>query len=524
MEWNGDANAATHTDRGQRERCEMRLLPELITTHPRFTVLRKTDLSLYSALRTRTGTVMVNPPLDSATTTPSCTINNTMATLKPPSRIEYVGFPIFTISWFGDPGDGLSVVACSGGGGSARTGVKNCIFVTINDNPEPVIINMDTKLGAVLHIYANPITKKVWLLVSVSLGKIALGSEIHRYSLPDCQLNGICKVMESCNALAVNALTDRLALGCEDGTVQVHALEDELFGQGDETVVPPLFVCEMHKDAVCCVAFSPRGDKLLSSAKDGTACLWNQTDGSFLTQVTCLVDIAKEKPAKYAQAKKKAAGPPKIMVRGCAFGDLEGTLFYTVASAKRGKAFLTRWVQDPKNPDTYVCLDRVVCTENPVTSFALSQDGGLLVLGGVDSSVTMWGTAGWKPLKVFQDAHGLPLTCVAPRPYPVRLRGEDDGVEIHARTGSADGTMACLTLQTRVPDSGVSSGGDPWIMRLIHRLILLCLVLWTFAPVFMEARNICDLQHQPVTKVCQCLLEEVLLAPAWRPGVVTPPY
>jgi hypothetical protein len=57
------------------------------------------------------------------------------------------------------------------------------INVTINDNPEPVIIDMGLKLGAVLHIYGNPVTKKVWFLASVSLGKIALGRGIHRYTV-----------------------------------------------------------------------------------------------------------------------------------------------------------------------------------------------------------------------------------------------------------------------------------------------------------------------------------------------------
>ena len=35
--------------------------------------------------------------------------------------------------------------------------------------------------------------------------------------------------------------------------------------------------------------------------------------------------------------------PPQILVRGCAYGDLEGKTMYTIASGKRGPAYLTKW-------------------------------------------------------------------------------------------------------------------------------------------------------------------------------------
>ena len=35
--------------------------------------------------------------------------------------------------------------------------------------------------------------------------------------------------------------------------------------------------------------------------------------------------------------------PPQILVRGCAYGDLEGRTMYTIASGKRGPAYLTKW-------------------------------------------------------------------------------------------------------------------------------------------------------------------------------------
>jgi hypothetical protein len=67
--------------------------------------------------------------------------------MKPPNRWDVAGFPVFALSWFGDPEDGTSIVACSGGGGSAKTGVKNYIAVTINADPEARQISTRTNVS-----------------------------------------------------------------------------------------------------------------------------------------------------------------------------------------------------------------------------------------------------------------------------------------------------------------------------------------------------------------------------------------
>lgn len=461
--------------------------------------------------------------------------------VKPPSRVEVVGFPIFSMSWYGDPGKGTSIVAYSGGGGSARTGVKNCIAVQVDDNPEPIQLSTGTKLGAVVYTYGNPLTGQIWMLVAFSLGKLSMGSEVVRYSLPDCTPRGVLKVESACNAVAVNAIADRVALGCEDGTVRVYELNDSVFAgteEDDLTPLPPLFVCHKHTEAVCAVSFSSRGNKLLSSAKDGTACVWQASEGMFLCQVQCVVDEQKTASSSRQNTRrnqpnaagKKPASSPQVLVRGCAFGDVEGNLFYTVASAKRGAAFLARFQQDPKQQThaEYRLVDRIVCSSCPVSAMALSLDGGLLVLGSVDGNVMLWSTSTWQPLKIFREVHGLPLTSVAPRPYRTELRGEDDGIQIHARTGSADGTLGCLTLMDRVPGHssitsivGADEGG---LLQFIHRAIIWLLVMVIVLPIFIDAREKCDLQHTAIPNAWRCFLDDVLIAPKWKPGIASPPY
>jgi len=227
----------------------------------------------------------------------------------------------------------------------------------------------------------------------------------------------------------------------------------------------------------------------------------------------------KKRPVRKAV---KPKGPPKILVKGCAFGDLDGKLFYTAASTRAGgKGYIFRWVVNPKSPNSYLCKDRVPCSDSAVNAMSLSQDGGLLVLGCVDGSVTLWSTQDWKPLKVFINVHGFMATCAAARPFPLRLQGEVDGVQIHARTASADGIIACLTLQKNAPTS--DNNGDGMLTVFVHRFLLLMMLLFTFSPIMQEAKLKC--WHNSDRKgLGLCIYEEVLIAPTWRAGIVSPPY
>ena len=482
--------------------------------------------------------------------------------LRPPNRLEILGFPVFSMSWYADPADGTSILAYAGGGGSARTGVGNKVGVVVNtddnnddEQAEPVVLSTGTAVGIAIHIYATPTTtttiqkqqqkQKLWMLLS-------LEHQVQRYSLPDCTLQGTLSMRRrnsnndsgstcssGCNCIAVNAMADRLALGCEDGSVQVYALLSDADADADDTnnnnnkknsdrlftSRAPLFVCQKHENAVCAVNFAQRGDRLLSCAKDGTACVWKASDGSFINQVKCDVSDPTTKRQQRPTAKRQQR-LTQVMVRGCAFGDLEGKLFYTVASARRGKAFLSRWIEGSgEQTGTYQCQDRLAVSDFPISSMSLSQDGGLLVLGSVDGNAILWSTSQWKALKVFKEVHGLPLTCVAPRPYPVPLQGEEDGVVIHARTASADGTLASLTLQKHVPKTAGVSGNGWGIMKSMHYTMLTVLFFWILFLIMREAADTCEINgFGELLRARRCLIEDFLIAPASRPGISVPPF
>jgi len=438
-----------------------------------------------------------------------------------PSRIQIVSTPIFSLAWLGDPGDGTSYVAYAGGGGSSRTGVDNKVCLECNADPEPIVIDTGLFLPLYVHLFTDPATRKRWMLVSVALGSAYEdGSEIRLYELPRCELRGVMQRKDYCVTLSTNSTANQVVLGCMEGSLHVCSLEKESFD-----ILQPLWSnSQKHSESITAVSFSSDDKRLLSSAKDGTACVWSE-GGAVFCAVTCdVTDPNKKaeepKKRKYANANIKKSTAPNVVVRGSAFGDLSGTVFYTVASPRRGTAFLARWqLKDSK----YICFHRTAVSPCPISAMSISQDGGLIVLGSCQGQVTLWDTQQWLPLRVFNEVHQLPVPCVAARPFPCRLQGEEDGVEIHARSASADSTIGCLTLQKAAPNLSFGDG-DIDCMRWMHRIFVLMFLFYLLSPVFRDAASNCEHDRIPISAFVKCLTSEGIIAPKTHPGIEVPPY
>jgi hypothetical protein len=458
----------------------------------------------------------------SVTVTPTVSVSPTvpcfsaMPLPRAPSRVEPIPFPVFGMSWFANPGDGTSIVAYCGGGGSARTGVHNAIVIQDGDAP-PTQISTGDQVGVALHVYQNPVTGGLFLVVG-------LGSQVQRFRLPQGTLSGTIDVGEPVNAIAVHAMAETLAVGCDSGTIKVYAVSDDLFGEDCTT----LHELQGHDKTVCALDFATRGNRIVSSAKDGTARIWQ--DGHCVAVLTCSVQSLPD-----SSPSPNTTKTPQVLVRGCAFGDLDGRVLVTVASARRGNAYLTQWYQTesstPDDAPDFAVADRTVCSAVPISAMSMSQDASLLALGSVDGSIILWNVPDWKQCKKFVELHGLPVTCIAARPYPVPLQGEeDDGVEIHARSASADSQLGCLTMQRRAPRkrSNRSGGSNDGLgfFGWVDRTIKLGLFLWVLSPVYREALNKCapTFRETGVWATGQCIMDDVLIAPSRRSGVQVPPY
>eukprot|EP00980_Cylindrotheca_fusiformis_P028334 scaffold22592_cov129-Cylindrotheca_fusiformis.AAC.20 len=415
---------------------------------------------------------------------------------KAPSRIDTVTTPLFAICWFGDPGDGTDIVAHCGGGGSAATGVKNLITVKIADKEEDLQISTGDQIGVALSVVRNPLTGKIHLYVG-------LGSKVKSYSLPEGQEMDELEIGENVNALSLNSMTDRIAVGTENGTVKVFAID------GEKMNSEPLHRLLGHSKAVCSVAWSPRGSTLVSSAKDGTARVWK--DGQPFDELQCSITPIKGPPPKRLG---------QILVRGCAFGDLDGNVIFTVASGRRGKAFLSTWELTKQG---YDCTLRTECSPCPVSAMCLSGDGGLLVLGATDGTVILWNVERWKPMKTFPEVHDLPVTCIAARPFPVQLKGDENDIQMHALSASADSQLAWLTLQNK---SKGRKGSERSLKSTVNSLLRTSMLMWILYPLAHEIWHKCeeDWETNGISKTWQCIRDDVLIAPDSRPGILSDPF
>jgi len=491
-------------------------------------------------------------------------------------------------------------LAYCGGGGSAKTGVNNKINLAVTVTAPPPAsdgepgggevgssittkynVNIGTKeqvcVGVHLFDGGQALGGGVYLLAAV-------GDEVRLYTVPlqappeptlspedetkilkqkddtDKPPPGLEYLLGSIhvgdkygsNAVSFNPVDSTVVVGCENGHVVLFQMEKT----SDGVTFHPIADMEGHVKAVCTVSFHPRGTHVLTSAKDGTARLWSVKDGREEQCLTCDITDPDAPPAKPSRR------PQQVLVRGSAYGDLEGKVIYTVASGRRGAAFLTKWVgtPEPRNaappppgpsgpglaPPPFVLpkliykpAHRMKCSPVPVSAMSLSGDGTLLALGGVEGAISLLNVETMGIVRTWPGVHDLPVTCIAARPVPLPLPGEseddeDGGVAYNAVSASADNRLAKVTLQKRAKrkkkkSSSSSYGGKSHramgMMDLFVFLfyIMILALIWA---IIQQSVEICKgpLLDMDPKEAYECVVHTVLWGDENRPGIRGVPY
>jgi hypothetical protein len=176
-----------------------------------------------------------------------------------------------------------------------------------------------------------------------------------------------------------------------------------------------------------------------------------------------------------------------------------------------------------------VCAVRSEVAPHPISAISLSLDGRWLAWGTASGAATLWNVEDWKKLREWPTVHDFSVTAIAARPYPgVALRGEDDGLEIHVRTVSADLSVGYLTMMRRIPRPAKSYGQQSsWslfsVMNGIQYALKVAIVVWILSHVVREANVKCGWKPGVRSRL-RCVWDEVLVAPPDRPGISSPPY
>lgn len=531
---------------------------------------------------------------------------------RTPSRIDLITFPAFASSWLGVPSlppsnaGGLSILAYSGGGGSAKTGVFNLIHVSsayqLADDERDGDANANAdEYGVVKNEFRISTGDEVGVGVALfrphnakkgegALLAAAVGNEIRIYRIPinpddmpggDADIGGSSDEQENakhllmgsvhvgdgfgCNAVSWSPTSSAIAVGCENGRVRVYMVLPAGGNSGPSLELKLASDCEGHEKAVCSVSYHPRGGAVLSSAKDGTARIWDVRGdsgvGTEMAQLKCSIEGMGRKSASPQNRR-----PPQILVRGCAFGDLEGKVVYTVASGRKGSAYLTKWKIMPgdrpqprtaptpgkppltparskatqssqQGPRLKVTEEaRLECHPMPVSAVSLSGDASHLALGGVDGTVTYLNLETMKPTKKWMEIHDLPVTCIAARPTHLPLPGEEEeGINVDVMSASADNRLSKLTLQRRSRRKNRNGSGGGGIAGLGLGMLGFLFSLWflffaclgVFLAILMQLSwETCgdEISSKDIIAVKECIWSTVLWAPSDRPGVAFPPH
>jgi WD40 repeat protein len=377
------------------------------------------------------------------------------------------------------------------------------------------------------------------------------------------------------NSLALSPLNDAVLVGCENGSLRILKWD----GTNLKLQITNLEF-KGHIKAVCKVEFHPNQPNIvLSSAKDGTCRLWNlqmKPDEACVDVLKCQIYDAKKPPTDQKLLNPK---PGQNVVKGCAFGDLEGRIVYTIQSGrkpdktfKKKGAFLSVWKlvrrvvpvvplvdeepadanghgngngappsnqhQPPQQKREVFQFEeqmRIPVSNYPASAFALSGDFSTIVIGDTDGCVTLLSTTTFKPVKYWAQVHDLPVTCISARPLPMDLAGERNfGVKVDAVSCSADNQMVFLTKQkrstlkpvkTRSGGGGGKSGSSFFGMLFSFWNILLLLALIVF--IAKVSHQVCRHEFEnghDLQEIKECVLHTVLWAPATRPGVESVPY
>ena len=505
------------------------------------------------------------------------------ATVKAPSRIEFITFPVFALTWHASAPNtrySCNVLAYCGGGGSAKTGVGNTVQIVIttpSEGQRVVAIDTGVEIGVsvALHqpFHSRDLEGSLWVL-------IAVGDEARLYSIPilchddDSDENNDSDENENnnddkkgakllakahlgekygANTVAFNPMGNGIAVGCENGNVVIYNLLSEMANDVTTFQLEKYTDMQGHIKAVCAVKFHPRdGTVLMSSAKDGTCRVLNLRTQQPIDVLHCKIYDPNQRPPP-TNANILNPKPGQLLVRGCAFGDLNGTLIYTVQSGRKGSAFLSSWKllstpnqtppqqqhtnqpqqQTQQQPKLHFQEQfRKPISPFPVSAMSLSGDFSTMAIGDTNGTVTLLSTETFKPLKKWDTVHDLPVTCIAARPLPMELPGEQlTGVKVDAVSASADNRLTSLTLQRKSTLKPVNTRKSRQTNASSHSLIsylLAIFILFTLAFIFKVSYDICSGEitgtYSDLDAITECVFHTVLFAPSDRPGVSFVPH
>jgi WD40 repeat protein len=331
-------------------------------------------------------------------------------------------FPVFSVAWLGERS---SKVLYTGGGGSAKSGVKNTVglaeIIYAKDGIPTFSPIASIETGEKLCTCSSIDVSRGIQLIAGGLGDIVVIYGIVSGNL--LKLAEITSPSEDRSFDIRSIAFDRssgiyIACGDEKGAVYIYRLDMSMsipaaeyeHSESKAEKCPPVSATLVktlrgHQDSVTAVCFDSTGCRLCTSSKDGTCCVWSVESGLLL----CLLPTTSGLPPAYTKDKKVL----KQMCRACLFAPNADTIIYTLQSAARGPSYVAKWAIETSAGVTSfkpVFVGKV--GNNPVTVMSCTPNGQYLILGDTQGGVAVIETSNLRTVKTY-PGHQLPVSCLA---------------------------------------------------------------------------------------------------------------
>jgi WD40 repeat protein len=349
---------------------------------------------------------------------------------------EYIyGFPIHGMATGKSRYPNLSkssVVVLVGGGGSTKSGIQNSIQINGCE------IDKDGTLGMkqLLNYDCGDLISNITISKDGQLIACSIGGECRLYKFrrgDEVKINQIGQWKSDfhtsypcINVLNFNESGTKLVTGGDDNVVKVYHLE---LVDNKKFAVSTAVKLEGHKRAVLDAKFSPVGNLLATSSRDGKCIIWklnsNKTsnsnnkddDHNDASYSICTTLNASEIKQKFGESMKDARKRGQPFFNCLQWSQTKNcTYLYGVECTKRGPSTLVQWKVNIKQV-AFKEISRTKLTKDPICSLSVSGNGKLIVVGDskgfvqllnvnlVTSDVEILGTTG-------KNVHSLAITGV----------------------------------------------------------------------------------------------------------------
>eukprot|EP00510_Aplanochytrium_minuta_P001933 CAMPEP_0184016378 /NCGR_PEP_ID=MMETSP0954-20121128/6896_1 /TAXON_ID=627963 /ORGANISM="Aplanochytrium sp, Strain PBS07" /LENGTH=389 /DNA_ID=CAMNT_0026297393 /DNA_START=20 /DNA_END=1186 /DNA_ORIENTATION=+ len=347
----------------------------------------------------------------------------------------------------------LGAVLVVGGGGAARTGVKNCISVyRIVENSKGLgeaqaIVTHDTGSEVCTSIDVSPSGKYVACSMGSNCGLFQynkLKEKQDNDAEGEFQLlvkwkTDFPSTVPACQNVVKFGLNENmLATGGDDCQVKLwdvqailNAIQKRQSGDKtvfEETLVEKVHCLAGHTKEIKDIDFEPSGKYLASASKDQGCRIWNIQTGKLLQLL----------PADTASG---------LTYRRCQFSSAHELITLQIPNGGRGSSYIVVWTMKEVEKGAVWTVSKVVhVSKGMATSFYLTRNEKYVGLATAGGSISLLDRATFSSLRTFNDVHNLPITGLCST-YSVEKESGRRLEKEYMLSGSIDRIVSVVPVQ-----------------------------------------------------------------------------